>query len=76
MLEKIREKLCEELDIDPSEVNPGTDLKEDLGADSLDLFEMVMAFEAEYDVEIPAEKLESIVTVQDVIDCLAEMGIE
>ena len=68
MLEKIREKLCEELDIDPSEVNPGTDLKEDLGADSLDLFEMVMAFET--------EKLESIVTVQDVIDCLAEMGIE
>lgn len=76
MLEKIREKLCEELDIDPSEVNPATDLREDLGADSLDLFEMVMAFEAEYDVEIPAEKLESIVTVQDVIDTLAELGIE
>lgn len=76
MLEKIREKLCEELDIDPSEVNPSTDLREDLGADSLDLFEMVMAFEAEYDVEIPAEKLESIVTVQDVIDTLAELGIE
>lgn len=53
-----------------------TNFKEDLGADSLDLFELVMALEEEYDVEIPQEDLTSINTVEDVINYLKEKGIE
>mgnify|MGYP003172135826 CR=1 FL=1 len=50
--------------------------KEDLGADSLDLFELTMALEEEYDTEIPAEELEDIETVGDVIEYLREKGID
>ena len=50
--------------------------KEDLGADSLDLFELVMALEEEYEVEIPAEDLQGLATVGDVIHYLKEKGVE
>ena len=50
--------------------------KEDLEADSLDLFELVMALEEEYGVEIPSEDLEKILTVQDVIDYMKNKGVE
>ncbi|MBR5046617.1 MAG: acyl carrier protein, partial [Eubacterium sp.] len=50
--------------------------KEDLGADSLDLFELTMALEEEYDLEIPAEELEAIETVGDVIEFLRSKGID
>ena len=50
--------------------------KEDLGADSLDLFELVMALEDEYSVEIPAEDLQTMATVGDVINYLKDKGIE
>ena len=53
-----------------------SDFKKDLNADSLDLFEMVMALEEEYDVEIPTEDLEKLCTVQDVADYLKGKGIE
>ena len=55
---------------------PDTSFKEDLGADSLDLFELTMALEEEYDTEIPAEELEDIETVGDVIEYLREKGID
>ena len=50
--------------------------KDDLGADSLDLYELIMALEEEYDVEIPTDDLESINTVGDVINFLKEKGVE
>ena len=50
--------------------------KEDLGADSLDLFELVMALEEEFGVEIPSEDLESIATVNDVMEYLKNKGVE
>ena len=53
-----------------------TSFKEDLGADSLDLFELTMALEEEYDTEIPAEELADIETVGDVIEYLREKGID
>ena len=59
-----------------SEVELSTNFKDDLGADSLDLFELVMALEEEYDVEIPQEDLASINTVEDVINYLKDKGIE
>ena len=75
MLEKMKEIIAEQLGVDEDEILPETSFKEDLGADSLDLFELTMALEEEYDVEIPAEELESIETVNDVIEYLLSKGI-
>lgn len=66
MLERIKEIAAESLGADIDTLTPETSFKEDLGADSLDLFEMVMALEEEYNVEIPTEDLEKIVTIGDV----------
>lgn len=72
MLEKIAEMIADQLGIDASEVSADSRFKEDLNADSLDLFELVMALEEEYGVEIPSEDLEKILTVQDVIDYIED----
>ena len=66
MLEKIKALLAEELGVNEDEITETTSFKEDLGADSLDLFEMVMALEEEFEVEIPTEDLENIRTIGDV----------
>lgn len=76
MLEKMKEIIAEQLSVDASEIELSSNFKEDLGADSLDLFELVMALEEEYDVEIPAEELENIATVEDVIEYLKAHGVE
>ena len=68
MLEKIQELVADGLGVDADKVVPTANFKDDLGADSLDLFELVMAFEEEFGVSIPAEELEKMVTVQDVMD--------
>ena len=65
--ERLAEMIAEHIDCDPSEIQPDTRF-EDLGIDSLDLFELVMALEEEFDVEIPTEDLEKLSTVQDVAD--------
>ena len=75
MLEKMRPIIAEQLNVQESEIKENTTLKEDLGADSLDLFELVMALEEEFGVEIPLEDLESIVTVGDVITYLKNRGV-
>jgi acyl carrier protein len=66
MLEKIKEIAADSLGADVSTMTAETSFKEDLGADSLDLFEMVMALEEEFEVEIPTEDLENIKTIGDV----------
>ena len=66
MLEKIKEITADSLGADVSTMTAETSVKEDLGADSLDLFEMVMALEEEFEVEIPTEDLENIKTIGDV----------
>lgn len=76
MLEKMKEIIAEQLSVDESEIELSSNFKDDLGADSLDLFELVMALEEEYDVEIPSEELENIATVEDVIDYLKNHGVE
>lgn len=68
MLDKIREIVVEQLGVDPEQVVPEANFVEDLGADSLDTVELIMAFEEEFDVEIPDTDAEKIKTVQDVID--------
>lgn len=67
MLERIKELTAENLGVDEANITEATSFKDDLGADSLDLFELVMALEEEYDVEIPTEDLERLSTVADVI---------
>lgn len=72
----MKEIIAEQLCVDASDVDLSTSFKEDLGADSLDLFELVMALEEEYNCEIPADDLNEIATVEDVIKYLKELGIE
>ena len=76
MLEKIKEIAADSLGADVSTMTAETSFKEDLGADSLDLFELVMALEDEYNIEIPAEELTELATVGDVIEYLKGRGIE
>ena len=76
MLENIKALLAEELGVNEDEITETTSFKEDLGADSLDLFELVTNLEEEYNIEIPAEELEKLTTVGKVIDYLKSVNIE
>jgi len=76
MLEKMKELIAEQLGVNPEEVTPEKSLKEDLNADSLDLFELVTNLEDTYSIEIPSEDLEKMLTVQDVMDYLSSKGIQ
>ena len=76
MLEKMSKMIAEQLNCDASEITSETSFKDDLGADSLDLFELVMAIEDEFGVEIPSEDLEKLTTIQSVMDYLKEKGVE
>ena len=76
MLEKIAEIIEEQLNLDGVEITLESRFKEDLEADSLDLFELVMAFEEEFGAEMPQDDLDGITTVGDVIEYLKQAGIE
>ena len=76
MLEEMKEMIAEQLNCEESSITETTSFKDDLGADSLDLFELVMALEDEYSVEIPAEDLQNLATVGDVMNYLKEKGVE
>ena len=76
MFEKVAELLKEQLDLETVEIRPDSSFKEDLGVDSLDLFELVMALEDEFGVEIPPEDLETMNTVGDVAEYLKNQGVE
>ena len=65
MTERMKEIVAEALNVEIETLKEDTSFKEDLGADSLDLFELVMAFEEEFGVEIPSEDLEKITTIKD-----------
>ena len=76
MLEKVKSIIAEQLNIDEADIDESTSFKDDLGLDSLDLFELIMAFEETYDIELPAEELENIATVGDVIELMKSKGAE
>lgn len=76
MLEKVTEIIKEQLNIGETEITLKTSFKEDLNADSLDLFELVMALEEVYSVEIPSEDLEQLTTVGAVVEYLKNKGVE
>ena len=70
MLEKLKEIIADQLSVDESEIELSTSFKDDLGADSLDLYELVMALEEEYGCEIPADDVAAMATVEDVVNYL------
>lgn len=76
MLEKLKEIIAEQLSVDADEIELTTSFKDDLGADSLDLYELVMALEEEYNCEIPSDDLSAIATVEDVVKFLKDQGVE
>lgn len=76
MLEKMQDMIAEQLGVSKEEVTENASFKDDLGADSLDLFELVSSLEDEYGVEIPTEDLEKMSTVGDVMNYLKEHGVE
>ena len=65
--EKVRDIVVEQLGVEPDEVSIDSTFIDDLGADSLDIVELIMAFEEEFNIEIPDEAAEKIKTVQDVV---------
>lgn len=72
MLEQIQEIIADKLGIDANDIKPESKFNEDLGADSLDLFEVIMGIEEEFNISIDNEDLEHIKTVQDAIDYIKE----
>ena len=76
MLEKMSEMIAEQLNCEAGDITAETSFKDDLGADSLDLFELVMALEDEYNIEITAEDLTDMTTVGAVMDYLKDKGVE
>ena len=76
MLEKLQAIIAEQLGIEAGDVSADSNFKDDLNADSLDLFELVTNLEDEYEIEIPSEELENLTTVGAVADYLKAKGIE
>ena len=76
MLERMKEIIAEQLSVEEEIVTESSSFKEDLGADSLDLFELVMALEDEYSIEIPSDDLQNLLTVGDVMNYLKDKCVE
>lgn len=72
MFEELKVLIAEELSIDESKITEDASFKEDLGTDSLDLFELVMSLEEKFGIEIPSEDLEQLATVGDVVKYIEE----
>ena len=67
VLEKIKVILAEQFDVEEDAIKPDTDLQDDLGADSLDVVDLLMSIEDEFEIEIPDEEIENIRTVSDLV---------
>ena len=72
VFEKVRDIICEQFEADPDAVTPETLLAEDLDADSLDMVDLVMTFEDEFQIEVPEEELARIKTVGDIVQYIEE----
>ena len=70
--ERVKQIIVEQLGVDEAEVTPNASFVDDLGADSLDTVELVMAFEEAFEIEIPDEDAEKIRTVQDAVDYIGK----
>ena len=68
--EKLKKVIAEVLNVDPEEITMDTTFTDDLGADSLDVFQIIMGIEEEFDIEIPAEEAEKISTVEEAVELI------
>ncbi len=68
--EKLKKVIAEVLNVDPDEITLDSTFIDDLGADSLDVFQIIMGIEEEFDIEIPAEKAEKISTVEEAVEMI------
>ncbi len=68
--EKLKKVIAEVLNVDPEEITMDTTFLDDLGADSLDIFQIIMGIEEEFDIEIPADKAEKITTVEEAVELI------
>lgn len=81
IFERLKRIVVEQLDVDEKDVLPSASFVDDLGADSLDLVELIMSIEEEFSspsqkIEIPDEDAEKIVTIQDAVDYLKDLGVK
>jgi acyl carrier protein len=67
VFEKIRQILCEQLDVEEDDITLESNIAEDLGADSMDVVDLIMSIEDEFEIEVPDDKVEGIKTVGDVV---------
>ena len=68
--EKLRKIIAEVLNVDPDEITMETTFQDDLGADSLDVYQIIMGIEEEFDIEIPAESAEQVTTVEEAVEMI------
>ena len=68
--EKLKKIIAEVLNVDPDEITMETTFQDDLGADSLDVYRIIMGIEEEFDIEIPAETAEQVTTVEDAVEMI------
>lgn len=68
--EKLKKVIAEVLNVDPEEISLESTFTDDLGADSLDVFQIIMGIEEEFDIEIPADKAEKISTVEEAVEMI------
>lgn len=72
VFEKVKEIIVDQLDVDEKDVTEAANIQDDLGADSLDIVDLVMSFEEEFDLEIPDDQVEKIKTVGDIVKFIEE----
>ena len=73
ILEKVKKMVAEQLGISEDEVKPESNIIEDLGADSLDVIEMLMALEEEYGITIPDDKINQVKTISEIVDLIGSL---
>ena len=76
VFEKVKKILCDQLDLEEEQVTEEAEVIEDLGADSLDIVDLVMTLEEEFDTEIPDEDIENLRTVGDIVKYIEERSAE
>ena len=72
VFEKVRAIICDQLDLEEDKITMDSAIIDDLGADSLDVVDLVMSFEEEFDIEIPDKMIEDIKTVGDIVKCIED----
>lgn len=70
VFEKLKTIIAEVLNVDPDEITMDTTFMDDLGADSLDVYQIIMGIEEEFDIEVPAEEAENITTVEEAVELI------